>query len=468
MEKKEESSEKVAVKPVSPSESQLRVESPTRNGNLSVHWDEFRKRYLTPRRIIFWVLWIGVHTGLFVYGWFVSLRTESNHRLRQGRDPRLALTNTIGFSVSMSRGAGLCIAFDAALILLPMLRTIITTIYPKFDFLGLDENIWFHRQVAHALLFFVVIHVTGFYVNYYKIEQLKIRPEDAYTMLYKSWAGVTGWIMCLVIFLMFTTSNKEIRVMNFETFKYTHFLYWVFFIGICLTIDVADIALMLHAAGCFVSTKSIDSYNPAIVDIEDEGRKQCLGYNSWRYVLVGVVLYIASLLYGMYRSFRKTDVTAVIVHPERIPLSQIQLTLGVIEIRFVKPSFKYLSGQWVWLNVPALSRMQFHPFTITSAPSDGYVSLHIRCVGDWTNDLALLVGATREVEETATSTGLALSVPVNLKIHIDGPFGAPAELVYREQAVICVGAGIGITPWASVLKDIWYNAHLTELIVGVD
>jgi len=171
---------------------------------------------------------------------------------------------------------------------------------------------------------------------------------------------------------------------------------------------------------------------------------------------VALVIYVASLLYGIYRSFRKTDVAAVIVHPERNPLTPTQLRLGVIEIRFEKPSFKYLAGQWVWLNVPALSRLQFHPFTITSAPSDPYVSLHIRCVGDWTDELALHVGATRDAEETATSTGLALSVPVNLKIHVDGPFGAPAELVYREQAVICVGAGIGITPWASVLKDIWY------------
>jgi NADPH oxidase len=83
-------------------------------------------------------------------------------------------------------------------------------------------------------------------------------------------------------------------------------------------------------------------------------------------------------------------------------------------------------------------------------------------VGDWTAELAQHVGATQEVDATATSTGLALSVPVNLKIHIDGPFGAPAELVYREQAVLCIGAGIGITPWASALKDIWYAAVCEE------
>jgi len=240
MEKKEESSEKVAVEPVNvtPAPSTSQAGRPTRWVKFAAHWHEFRKRYLTPRRIIFWFFWIGIHTGLFVYGWFVSFQSQPNGRLRQGRDPRLALTNTIGYSVSMSRGAGLCIAFDTALILLPMLRTIITTIYPKFDFLALDENIWFHRQTAYALLFFVVVHVTGFYVNYYRIQQLRIRPEDAYEMLYKSWAGVTGWIMCLVMFLMYTTSIKEIRVMNFETFRYTHFLYWVFFIGISLKTTV--------------------------------------------------------------------------------------------------------------------------------------------------------------------------------------------------------------------------------------
>jgi NADPH oxidase 1 len=112
-----------------------------------------------------------------------------------------------------------------------MLRTIITMIYPRFTFLALDENIWFHRQVAYSLLFFTVVHVTGFYVNFYRIEELRLREEDAYDMLYRSWAGVTGWIMCLAMFLIYTTAAKEIRIMTFETFRYTHFLYVVFFIG---------------------------------------------------------------------------------------------------------------------------------------------------------------------------------------------------------------------------------------------
>jgi NADPH oxidase 1 len=122
----------------------------------------------------------------------------------------------------------------------------------------------------------------------------------------------------------------------------------------------------------------------------------------------------------------------------------------------VKPSFRYLAGQWLWLNIPELSHIQLHPFTITSSPSDDYVSLHIRCVGDWTDDLARHVGITESIEDETHTTCTSISLPDILRIKVDGPFGAPAELVYRQNAAICVGSGIGITPWASVLKDIWY------------
>lgn len=57
---------------------------------------------------------------------------------------------------------------------------------------------------------------------------------------------------------------------------------------------------------------------------------------------------------------------------------------GAMELRFSKPSFKYKAGQWLFLNVPDVSTFQWHPFTISSAPDDPYVSCHIRQVGDWT------------------------------------------------------------------------------------
>ena len=37
-------------------------------------------------------------------------------------------------------------------------------------------------------------------------------------------------------------------------------------------------------------------------------------------------------------------------------------------------------------------------------------------------------------------------------VRIDGPYGAPAEDVFDVEVAVLVGAGIGVTPFASILK----------------
>jgi len=43
------------------------------------------------------------------------------------------------------------------------------------------------------------------------------------------------------------------------------------------------------------------------------------------------------------------------------------------------------------------------------------------------------------------------------KLRIDGPYGAPAEDVFENEIAILIGTGIGVTPWASILKSIWHK-----------
>lgn len=62
------------------------------------------------------------------------------------------------------------------------------------------------------------------------------------------------------------------------------------------------IALLTHAAGCFVRYHPIASINPAEASIEDESRVQCLGYGSWRYVIVGVIRPFHRLRYLAFRA----------------------------------------------------------------------------------------------------------------------------------------------------------------------
>lgn len=134
-----------------------------------------------------------------------------------------------------------------------------------------------------------------------------------------------------------------------------------------------------------------------------------------------------------------------------------------VEIQFVKPSMKYKPGQWLFLNCPSVSSQQWHPFTITSCPYDPYVSVHVRQVGDFTRALADALGAGQSqsklfdeldpmgMYEIALQQGQEMP-----KIRIDGPYGAPAEDVFENEIAVLIGTGIGVTPWASILKDIWH------------
>lgn len=43
------------------------------------------------------------------------------------------------------------------------------------------------------------------------------------------------------------------------------------------------------------------------------------------------------------------------------------------------------------------------------------------------------------------------------RVAIDGPFGTASEDVFGYDVVMLVGAGIGVTPFASILKSVWYK-----------
>ncbi|EFJ22658.1 hypothetical protein SELMODRAFT_27090, partial [Selaginella moellendorffii] len=48
------------------------------------------------------------------------------------------------------------------------------------------------------------------------------------------------------------------------------------------------------------------------------------------------------------------------------------------------PGFRYQSAMYLFLQGPAVSPFEWHPFSRTSALGDEYVSVHIRSLGDWT------------------------------------------------------------------------------------
>ncbi|KEF52784.1 NADPH oxidase [Exophiala aquamarina CBS 119918] len=379
---------------------------------------------LTFRNLAFHILFWGLHWGLFAYGWY------------QQDDARLAPLNELQYSIWISRGSGLVLSLDALLLPLPMCRNILTFLRPRLRSF-LDDPQWIHRQIAYATLSFTIIHVSCHYINFFNVERLQVRPEAAVQIHYTQAGGITGHIMLVCMYFMYTTAHHRVRQQSYETFWYTHHLFIPFFL-----------ALYTHATGCFVR----DTVEPFSPFAGDDFWAHCLGYQGFRWELFGGFFYLVERLYREIRSRRETKLYRLIKHP-----------YDTIELQFKKPSMQYKPGQWLFINVPEVSKYQWHPFTITSCPHDDYISIHVRQVGDWTKSLANLLGCGpaqgKEFEnlDPLATYYVALSAGQTLpRIRIDGPYGAPAEDVLQNDIAVLIGTGIGISPWASVLKNIWH------------
>ncbi|RZC45140.1 hypothetical protein C5167_038078 [Papaver somniferum] len=107
-----------------------------------------------------------------------------------------------------------------------------------------------------------------------------------------------------------------------------------------------------------------------------------------------------------------------------------------------------------------------HPFSITSAPGDDYLSVHIRTVGDWTQEL---MRVSTETCSSPNHIGLAkFGQPGRIdqrglpRLSVDGPYGAPAQDYRNYDVLLLVGLGIGATPFISILRDLLNNVRLAE------
>ena len=109
-------------------------------------------------------------------GMFEHLTTfvGSNLIFFQQSNTRLAALNSLKFSVWTSRGAGLVLAYDGGLILLPMLRNCLRVLRPVLNgVIPVDESIWFHRQVAYSMAFWAAVHTTAHYINFINVERTR-------------------------------------------------------------------------------------------------------------------------------------------------------------------------------------------------------------------------------------------------------------------------------------------------------
>jgi hypothetical protein len=102
-------------------------------------------------------------------------------------------------------------------------------------------------------------------------------------------------------------------------------------------------------------------------------------------------------------------------------------------------SVNHAVGSYYRIQIPSLSPLEWHPFSLAGSTTSHHLSFFIASSGDWTSRLYQLVS-----DPTARN---------GARVKIQGPYYAPAKdaLSNRAATVLLVASGIGITPFFSVI-----------------
>ena len=201
-----------------------------------------------------------------------------------------------------------------------------------------------------------------------------------------------GFVTLALIMIMTAFALPWVRRIKFEWFYYVHHLFILVLLFVCL------------------------HYKGAII-----------------YLVPGIAVYAVDKLIAMYSYHKMAPVTTRMASSD------------VLEVSFkIAPGIEYKAGDYIFLNVPSVSFLQWHPFSLTSSPTmhGKKVFFHIKNVGDWTNQV---------IEEAAKQGDGS-----NLQVRLDGFYGennGGYEQFQTKDGVIFVGGGIGVTPMISLALE---------------
>ncbi|CAD6236916.1 unnamed protein product [Miscanthus lutarioriparius] len=407
----------------------LRKKSPIRKISTTLSY------YLEDNWKRLWVLalWIGIMAGLFTWK-FMQYRNRY-------------VFNVMGYCVTTAKGAAETLKLNMAIILLPVCRNTITWLRNTraARALPFDDNINFHKTIAAAIVVGIILHAGNHLVcdfprlihssneNYAPLGQYFGETKPTYFTLVKGVEGITGVIMVICMIIAFTLATRWFRrslvklpkpfdkLTGFNAFWYSHHLFIIVYL-----------ALIVHGQFLYL--------------IHVWYRK-----TTWMYLAVPVCLYVGERVLRFFRSGSySVRLLKVAIYPGNV------LTLQMSK----PPAFRYKSGQYMFVQCPAVSPFEWHPFSITSAPGDDYLSIHVRQLGDWTRELKRVFAAACEPPVGGKSGLLRADETTKKalpKLLIDGPYGSPAQDYSKYDVLLLVGLGIGATPFISILKDLLNN-----------
>eukprot|EP01114_Cavostelium_apophysatum_P023357 TRINITY_DN876_c0_g1_i1.p1 TRINITY_DN876_c0_g1~~TRINITY_DN876_c0_g1_i1.p1 ORF type:complete len:1084 (-),score=247.29 TRINITY_DN876_c0_g1_i1:17-3268(-) len=289
-----------------------------------------------------------------------------------------------------AKAFGTLIAANAFLATIPATRNSILVVTTGIPF---DKAIMYHRWLGRWVVTLVTIHAIYTMVQWHQTDisvgsQIKL-TENIY--------GLCGWI---IVLLMLIGSYSWIRRNLFEVFYYTHFIFIGFFV-----------------LGSLHNKKFIPFAICAVA------------------------------FYGLDRIFRMSR--------GLIPMRTVSLKIKdsknqVVQVRWPKSKLAgklgiYRAGQYVFLNFPTVSLLEWHPFSVSSGPDEITGECTIKSLGNFTT---ALINKAKDSQ--------------HLWIRVDGPYGN-LNMNYRRFPVLALfSGGIGFTPVLGILKDIYRTGQHSQ------
>ncbi|KAJ3498196.1 hypothetical protein NLG97_g1314 [Lecanicillium saksenae] len=220
-----------------------------------------------------------------------------------------------------------------------------------------------------------------------------------YTDYIRSLPGWTGLVGIGMFYLLSLLSIPQVRRWNYELFQLGHLLMFPI-IGL----------MMAHGTAALL-----------------------------QWPMFGYFLAFPTLLVIIERTVR---VSLGFVRTDAMVEALDDATVEIVATLPRERMWRYRAGQYVLVQVPAISFFEWHPFTV-SFRRGSQISLHVKAGGNWTRRLCELAGKTSKIQ-----------------VGINGPFGAPAQHFYDFDQSMIIGAGIGVTPFAGILADLQHKDDL--------
>ncbi len=344
------------------------------------------------------------------------------------------LRHIMGVGIAITRGCAAALSFDYSILLLSMSRNLLTKLKESslHQYIPIDSHLQFHKICACTALFFSIVHSIGHLINFYHVatqplEHLAcLSPELSFASdqkpnipywLFKTLAGTTGLGLYAVVCLIFLFAHPIVRKKAYKFFWISHQFYVLFYI-LCL----------LHGLSRITASPRF-----------------------WLFFIGPAAVFVIDKIISLRRSFFELHV----LETELLPSDVIKITF------YRPPNFTYRSGQWIRVSCNVVDFSEYHSLTITSAPHENVLSLHIKARGPWTWRLRNYFdpnmnsnGANDEEDERRLEEQEEKIQP---RVRLQGPFGGGNQDWYKFEVAVMIGAGIGVTPYASILNDLVFG-----------